>query len=141
MFDKAPFCFQRHNLLANGRCNASKSSPKLLSNAANCYKWDLAKCVDSSCTTAAPHPVRNFSPSSPLLPRSMPSWRRPRRYSERWNKRQKAENYWKRNLKARALKVKERGAMTVGAHRDRLHAVPPANSCCREPIQSALRMA
>jgi hypothetical protein len=65
---------------------------------------------------------------------------RPRRYSERWSERQRAEKFREKNLIARALKVEETGALSVGARRERFHPIPPAKSRCREAMQSALRM-
>jgi hypothetical protein len=93
------------------------------------------RCVDSSCTTAAPHPVRNFSPFAPLQPQSMPSWRRPRTYSDLWRERQSAEMCGEKDLLGWALEDEAKNTVTVGAHRLRFSPVPPVRSCSREPIQ------
>jgi hypothetical protein len=45
-----------------------------------------------------------------------------------------------KNLVGRALELEETGAVTTGAQRGRFRLVPPARTCCREPIQSALRV-
>jgi hypothetical protein len=66
--------------------------------------------------------------------------RRPRKYSERWNERQRAEKYGEKNLRARALEVEETSVVTIGARRERFHSVPPTKSRWREPMQFALRM-
>jgi hypothetical protein len=89
------------------------------------------RCVDSSCTTTAPHPVRNFSPFAPLQPQSMPSWQRPRTYSDLWHEWQSAEMCREKDLPGRALEDEATNIVTVGAHRLRFSPVPPVRSRSR----------